>query len=180
MTSTVSWPKGYCREHFLADLVQRENLKRVAELGVWKGRTFLHLLVHCPGVEVIGVDAWEYHPERAGVPGGETYEAWNMPGLEKHVRKAAKPFGSRAVILKMDTAAAATKVKDSSLDLVFIDADHSAEGVTRDLNAWVPKVKQGGFITGHDIDWETVRQVVAARYPHYAIGPDNVWWVRND
>lgn len=45
---------------------------------------------------------------------------------------------------------AAGTIQDRSLDLVFIDADHSYQGVKGDLAAWVPKVRPGGWIGGHD------------------------------
>lgn len=172
----MEFPRGYNREHFLADLINKENLKHVAELGLWKGRTFLHILTHCPHTTIYGVDAWKYRPENANVPGGETYEAWQMDGLEAYVRKRAAQFGKRAVILKMETSEAANVVPDGKLDLVFIDADHSEAGVTRDIELWSPKVRAGGYITGHDIDWPTVRAIVEQRFPAYQIGPDNVWW----
>jgi predicted O-methyltransferase YrrM len=166
------------REHFLADLVAQYDLRHAVELGVWKGRTFLHLLVHCPHLRVTGVDAWTPRPQNEGIEGGETYERWDMAGLEQYVRERAEPFGDRAQILKMDTVEAAAQFEDNSIDLLFIDADHSTEGVTRDIKAWAPKVRSRGFITGHDIDWPTVRAVVEKRFPKYQTGPDNVWWIR--
>ena len=39
---------------------------------------------------------------------------------------------------------------DEFLDFVFIDGDHSYEGCLMDLMLWTPKVRTGGFITGHD------------------------------
>lgn len=39
---------------------------------------------------------------------------------------------------------------DESLDFVYIDADHSYESVKADFNAWYPKVRTGGIISGHD------------------------------
>ena len=42
------------------------------------------------------------------------------------------------------------KIKDSSIDMVYIDANHNYDSVKRDLGLWGPKVKQGGFICGHD------------------------------
>ena len=44
----------------------------------------------------------------------------------------------------------ADKVKDSSLDWVYLDADHSYAGCLADLIAWVPKVRYGGIVSGHD------------------------------
>jgi len=43
---------------------------------------------------------------------------------------------------------------DASLDWVFIDADHAYESVRKDIDAWLPKVRTGGIIAGHDfINW---------------------------
>jgi predicted O-methyltransferase YrrM len=36
------------------------------------------------------------------------------------------------------------------VDFVFIDADHEYDSVVKDINAWLPKIKQGGIISGHD------------------------------
>lgn len=42
--------------------------------------------------------------------------------------------------------------KDKSVTCVFIDADHSYEWVTRDLEAWFPKMRKGGILCGHDYE----------------------------
>ena len=49
-----------------------------------------------------------------------------------------------------DSSATAVNFGDKSVDLVYIDADHSYEAVQRDIAVWLPKVKAGGFIAGHD------------------------------
>ena len=41
-------------------------------------------------------------------------------------------------------------VKGTGLDFVFLDADHSYESVTEDLNAWFPKLKKDAIFAGHD------------------------------
>lgn len=40
--------------------------------------------------------------------------------------------------------------KDSSLDGVFIDAEHTYEAIKSDIRCWLPKVKKSGIIAGHD------------------------------
>ena len=49
---------------------------------------------------------------------------------------------------------AASEYKDKSLDWVFIDGAHEYESVKADIEAWLPKVKQGGAIAGHDFNHE--------------------------
>jgi len=166
------------REHVLEGLIKENGFVHVAELGLWKGRTILYILQNCPDVRYIGVDEWRKCPERANIPGGQTYEDWNMFGLETHVRKVVAPYSDRVTILKMSTVEASKLVADESLDLVFIDADHTEAGVRADIEHWGPKVKLGGILSGHDYDWPMVRKVVDEKYTNIATGADNVWWVR--
>lgn len=42
------------------------------------------------------------------------------------------------------------KIKDNSINMVYIDAMHDYDSVKKDLILWGAKVKQGGFICGHD------------------------------
>ncbi len=65
----------------------------------------------------------------------------------------------------MTTEEASFHFPDQSIDIVYVDADHSYEGVTKDLELWTPKVKTGGIISGHDYDptgsaWQECRRAV--------------------
>jgi cephalosporin hydroxylase len=42
------------------------------------------------------------------------------------------------------------KFDDNSIDFIYIDGNHSYESVTKDLQLYLPKIKKGGFISGHD------------------------------
>lgn len=63
--------------------------------------------------------------------------------------------GYNAIFHKGDSAESASQVKNGSLDFVYIDADHSYEGVKADFNAWYGKVRAGGIVSGHDYAPET-------------------------
>ena len=42
------------------------------------------------------------------------------------------------------------KFDDNSIDFIYIDGNHSYDSVTKDLQLYLPKIKKGGFISGHD------------------------------
>jgi hypothetical protein len=39
---------------------------------------------------------------------------------------------------------------DGTVDFVYIDGAHNYDAIRADINAWLPKVKPGGYIGGHD------------------------------
>lgn len=71
-----------------------------------------------------------------------------------------------------------SSVPDQSLDFVYIDGDHSYAAAKRDIVSWIPKVKVGGVICGHDITWQTVRKalvdVFGGRHPD-GVFRDSSW-----
>ena len=54
--------------------------------------------------------------------------------------------------LVMSSRDAAKIVGDGSLDLVFIDGDHSYDHTASDIKLWIPKVTPGGILSGHDCE----------------------------
>ena len=47
-----------------------------------------------------------------------------------------------------------------SIDLLFIDGDHSLDGCRQDVESWLPYVRSGGIVLFHDYGWvEAVRQI---------------------
>jgi hypothetical protein len=60
---------------------------------------------------------------------------------------------------------------------VFIDADHSYDAVKKDIEDWDKKVRDGGIVFGHDIDWPSVKTAVEEKYGKlYVTEEDNVWY----
>eukprot|EP00439_Symbiodinium_sp_Y106_P024274 s5793_g2.t4 len=79
-----------------------------------------------------------------------------LKGQLERLLSALRPVQDRAHLLPMDSVEAATKFREAGLvaDAVFLDGDHSASGIRRDLAAWVPVLGDGGLLAGHDFSWE--------------------------
>lgn len=56
----------------------------------------------------------------------------------------------RVTVHEGDSAAGLNAFPDASFDWIYIDGDHSYEGVKRDIAAAVPKVKPGGLLVFND------------------------------
>lgn len=63
------------------------------------------------------------------------------------VRFSADP---RVRIILGDSHDSARTISNNSLDFAYIDANHEQKRVEEDIIAWMPKVKAGGYIAGHD------------------------------
>lgn len=87
--------------------------------------------------------------------------------------------------LRLDSITASLEFKDGELDFVYLDGDHTVEGVLADIEAWKSKVKPGGLLGGHDYANTTIAGVRQAVHQFItkndlvlrAIGED--WWVEN-
>lgn len=53
---------------------------------------------------------------------------------------------------KMTSLQAAEQFDDGVFDLVFIDGNHSNKTTKQDISAWLPKVRPGGILCGHDCE----------------------------
>ena len=53
-------------------------------------------------------------------------------------------------IIRKFSGDAAKSFPDEYFDWVYIDADHTFDGLTNDLKSWWPKLRSGGIFSGHD------------------------------
>lgn len=110
-----------------------------AEIGVAIGKTSRFLLDGIPDLKLICVDSWQKPPE--GSPYAATRDTFANNSQEIHAlrfqaaieRLENHILQRRALILNLPSTVAATNFKPGSLDFVFIDADHSYEGVSADM-----------------------------------------------
>lgn len=64
------------------------------------------------------------------------------------------PFGSRSRLYIGESVEFAALFPKATADLVFIDAAHAYASCRADIEAWLPALKPGGIMAGHDIEKE--------------------------
>jgi len=132
------------------------------EVGCWKGRSAAYMAVEINNsgkvIRFDCVDTWkgsfteEPHQNDLSVKSGTLYEKF-MSNTER-VKHIITP-------IRGDSVSVASQYADDSLDFVFIDGDHRYECVKADIEAWLPKMKSGSILAGHDYGWcEDVRRAV--------------------
>ena len=133
------------------------NAKMIgAEIGVEQGKTSKMLLSRMSKLHLILVDRWCVTPKGDSYFNGSRimsrYKDAEWQSVYKKAMANIAPYSGRITIYKTDSLTASQKVDDESLDFIFIDADHSYEGVCKDIDAWMPKVKPGGYVFFHDYE----------------------------
>jgi predicted O-methyltransferase YrrM len=133
----------------LLGLARRLRPGVVMEIGTHRGGTLAALArVARPDAFLLSLDmhTWPMGPE----------PSW--PADEARIRAVMRP-GQRMVALRMDSHLAETKaaveaaLAGRAVDFLFIDGDHTYEGVCQDWAMYVPLVRPGGLVAFHDIHY---------------------------
>ena len=124
-----------------------KNMK-IAELGIFKGEFSKIILERLSPSELFLVDLF---PEEmySGDKDGNNIVLANLNQMYKQIVEEFEQFENVKVI-KSYTSDFLNSLENEYLDAVYIDADHSYDGVKTDLILSYEKVKNGGIIMGHD------------------------------
>jgi len=117
------------------------------EIGVLNGEYSKIILERWENGQLFMVDAWRHLDGYIDMNGQD--DKYHHDCLIRACQNT-KQWETRAHIIRMDSVASANMFPDEYFDFVYIDADHSYEGVVRDMKAWWPKVKKGGLFCGDD------------------------------
>lgn len=116
------------------------------ELGSWMGRSTAYSVVELERAGKLGpfycVDTWR---------GGEEHQGWNqLPTLRRDFEQHMLPIRDRITPICTDSWAAAQDFQDSIVNFCYVDAGHTYDCVTYDIEAWWPKIKSGSYMAGDD------------------------------
>jgi hypothetical protein len=123
----------------------------IAELGVFKGEFSRLLLDICKPKELVLIDLWDGGIILSGDVDGNNVERINCHHLEKTVINSFQGL-DHVIIRKGYTTEVLSEYPDNYFDVIYIDADHSYEGCKADLKMSYKKIKNGGYIMGHDYE----------------------------
>ena len=137
------------------------------EVGVFAGDFSRQIAAICDPARLVLVDlfqAWTFSGDEHG-GNGRTLSGDFMLDASKAL--AATRQGVE--VYSGPSSQVLPTLSDHSLDFIYLDADHSYEGVKNDLaQAW-RLVRYGGFIAGHDYSINAEKCVDASHYANFGV-----------
>jgi len=130
----------------LLEILKDFNPKIILEIGTARGGTlYLFTRIIDPEATIISVDL-------PGGPFGGGYSEWKIPLYQSFAKKGQKIKLLRANSHKISTLEKVNEILNKKrIDFLFIDGDHTYDGVKRDFNMYSSLVREGGIIAFHDI-----------------------------
>ncbi len=154
-----------------------------AEVGVWEGGLSETLLRSFRTLTLRMVDRYIlYLPGGTGTLSKVKTQAEMHTAMVKALDRTE--FAAHRRILMVGKSDYIGRIQpEGILDFVFIDADHSREAVYRDLDAWLPVVRKGGLVSGHDYGGRR-QPGVARAVDEFAerwgievrVAAEKIWW----
>jgi len=130
----------------LLSILSEQNIHAILEIGTANGGTlYLFTRTIDSNAKIISLDM------PSGKSGGG-YESFKIPFFTNFAQKNQRIFLVRADSHSASSLSAVKSIlKGQELDFLFIDGDHTYEGVKRDFKMYTPLVRKGGLIALHDI-----------------------------
>lgn len=120
------------------------DFKIGVEVGVASGAFSRVICQNNPQMKIYGVDPWISYAGYKDYVLKSTFDT-----LESEAHKRLDEFPNYT-FMKMMSTEAVKSFEDSSLDFVYLDANHEDPYFTEDVTIWTPKLKVGGIMSGHD------------------------------
>jgi len=153
------------------------EVRKLVEVGVCNGRHAQELRREFKEAELWLIDPWRHLEsmsnylcmKRRGE--GNDIQWWG-----KMYERIVAQFGGdpRNHILRTFSRTAALGFPDGHFDCVYLDADHRYPAVCEDIRLWLPKVRKGGILAGHDYKKSKRKAFQVWRAVHESLGEENI------
>lgn len=130
----------------IPDWLKSERFRVLTEIGV-RGGDHLRSLLRSEPERIVAVDLWEddgilAHNDSRTPP-------QQIARCYESVLRIAEKYPCVEVRQGLSEKVA-QEFASGSFDFVYLDGDHTYEGVAADIASWWPKVRRGGVLAGHD------------------------------
>ncbi|HEV7682567.1 MAG TPA: class I SAM-dependent methyltransferase [Pyrinomonadaceae bacterium] len=140
------------------------------EVGTYLGRSICSLgeVIEQSGksFSLIGIDTCRGSgpegPRRKNYHGAAVAQGGGTFAGALHQNVLACGYGETITLIIADSLRASGLFPDASVDWVHLDARHDYDSVRKDIQAWLPKLKHGGWLSGDDYDEVKWPEVVRA------------------
>jgi predicted O-methyltransferase YrrM len=154
----------------LADLIVANDLSRVVEIGVYRGRLFLplaRLMSLLERGEVVGIDPYcevaavQRQAKTRGLDLREWPKSVDWEGLHRLLLDGIDRWGvqGHARLIRKRSRQAAESFAGEPIDLLHIDGNHDHDAVVADVELFLPRMSERGILVLDDISWPTIRPV---------------------
>jgi len=153
----------------MATLILDTRPEVIVEIGVFGGRSLIPQALAAVEADrgiVYGIDPWKKEAALAGSNDIANDEWWSKVDLEAIHQSCMEAIWSRALdkracVIRATSETAANLFGNQTIDVLYLDGNHSEECSVQDVQLWLPKVKPLGFIWFDDTDWQTTRRAFA-------------------
>lgn len=140
----------------LVKLLADPNIVHVVEIGTLYGlsaKLIGNVLKPRTG-RLWCVDPWESFEQLSKFDFAEVYEQFLANLQHWELANVVTPIKARSI-------PASSKFREYTLDMVYVDGDHSYWGVRDDIERWWPKLRSGGVLCGDDYTWTGLADGIA-------------------
>lgn len=135
----------------LLNLIDKHSFVNMVEIGLGSGDTAKFILDHLvPSYPFVyyGIDPFKSYDEYVNDINSSVLRIMNNRNACEN--NLSKFQNGKFVHFQLSSAVASLKFKKKTIDLLFIDGNHSYEYVKSDLEKYWPLVKNNGIIAIHD------------------------------
>lgn len=127
----------------------KNNPITAVEIGTFKGKNAKSILKNLNIKKLYLIDPWEEYEDYIKSEKEKNTNNLNKSFVE--CKKRLKNWEYKIKYVREYSDSAAKKIP--LVDFVYIDGNHEYNYVLNDINNYYTKVKKGGILAGHDIDW---------------------------
>jgi hypothetical protein len=170
-------------QNFYQWVLSKSNQGVFVEIGLWKGKSITFMAEKVKEMnyklKLIGIDTFEGTTDVPSLMADPNIQNGTL--LDTYFKNIG-PVKEYITTIVGDSHAEYIEFENESIDVLFIDGDHSYAAVKADIELWFPKVKMGGIISGHDFGTHApgVIQAVKELLPGYKLFDEqsSVWYLK--